>query len=98
MAVPLRAAGSGERKHYWSGLLYLVVNATYEMPLAFRSNQSDERRTAAGVAAARSDAGSPPPLLQRCRRMSADKGYDARKLIDRLWQRHQIRRFVAVRN
>ena len=39
-----------------------------------------------------------PELLQRCGRMSADKGYDDHKLIDRLWQQHQIKPIIAIRN
>ena len=30
--------------------------------------------------------------------MSADKGYDDHKLIDRLWQQHQIKPIIAIRN
>ncbi len=30
--------------------------------------------------------------------MSADKGYDAHKLINRLWQQHQIKPIIAIRN
>ena len=39
-----------------------------------------------------------PELLERCGRMSADKGYDDHKLINRLWQQHQFKPIIAVRD
>ena len=39
-----------------------------------------------------------PELLQRCSHMSDDKGYDDHKLINRLWQQHQIKPVIAIRN
>ena len=39
-----------------------------------------------------------PELLQRCARLSADKGYDDHKLINRLWDQHQIKPIIAIRN
>ena len=39
-----------------------------------------------------------PELLHGCYRMSADKGYDDHKLINRLWQQHQIKPIIAIRN
>ena len=39
-----------------------------------------------------------PELLERCSRLSADKGYDDHKLINRLWDEHQIKPIIAIRN
>ena len=38
-----------------------------------------------------------PEFLQRCSRLSADKGYDDHKLISRLWDQHQIRTNAKLR-
>ena len=39
-----------------------------------------------------------PELLEGCSRLSADKGYDDHKLINRLWDQHQIKPIIAIRN
>ena len=79
--------GSGERKHYWFGyLLHLVVDATYEVPLAFAVTKASTAEQPQAQRLLDQMQDRHPELLQRCHRMSADKGYDDHKLIDRLWQ------------
>ena len=91
--------GSGERKHYWFGyLLHLVVDATYEVPLAFAVTKASTAEQPQAQRLLDQMQDRHPGLLQRCGRMSADKGYDDHKLIDRLWQQHQIKPIIAIRN
>ena len=91
--------GSGERKHYWFGyLLHLVVDATYEVPLAFEVTRASTAEQPQAQRLLDQMQDRHPELLQRCGRMSADKGYDDHKLIDRLWQQHQIKPIIAIRN
>ena len=91
--------GSGERKHYWFGyLLRLVVDATYEVPLAFEVTKASTAEQPQAQRLLDQMQDRHPELLQRCDRMSADKGYDDHKLIDRLWQQHQIKPIIAIRN
>ena len=91
--------GSGERKHYWFGyLLRLVVDATYEVPLAFEVTKASTAEQPQAQRLLDQMQDRHPELLQRCHRMSADKGYDDHKLIDRLWQQHQIKPIIAIRN
>ena len=91
--------GSGERKHYWFGyLLHLVVDATYEVPLAFEVTKASTAEQPQAQRLLDQMQYRHPELLQRCGRMSADKGYDDHKLIDRLWQQRQIEPIIAIRN
>ncbi len=102
-ALGVRAAAKGEKKgkkkHYWFGyLLHLVVDATYEVPLAFEVTKAStgEQPQAQRLLDQMQD--RHPELLQRCDRLSADKGYDDQKLINRLWQQHQIKPVIDIRN
>ena len=95
--------GSGEKKgtkkHYWFGyLLHLVVDATYEVPLAFEVTKAStgEQPQAQRLLDQMQD--RHPELLHRCERMSADKGYDDHKLINRLWQQLEIKPIIDIRN
>ena len=91
--------GSGKKKHYWFGyLLHLVVDATYELPLAFEVTKASTGEQPQAQRLLDQMHERHPELLERCGRMSADKGYDDHKLINRRWQQHQIKPIIAVRN
>ena len=91
--------GSGEKKRYWFGyLLHLVVDATYEVPLAFEVTKASTGEQPQAQRLLDQMHERHPELLQRCDRMSADKGYDDHKLINRLWQQHQIKPIIAIRD
>ncbi len=91
--------GSGKKKHYWFGyLLHLVVDATYELPLAFEVTKASTGEQPQAQRLLDQMHERHPELLERCGRMSADKGYDDHKLINRLWQQHQIKPIIDVRN
>ncbi len=83
----------------WFGYeLHLMVDAAYELPLAF----SVTRASAAEAPEAHRllDAVSErhPEILSRCETFCADKGYDDGKLIRRLWDEHRIKPVVDIRN
>ena len=91
--------GSGKKKHYWFGyLLHLVVDATYELPLAFEVTKASTGEQPQAQRLLDQMHERHPELLEQCGRMSADKGYDDHKLINRLWQQHQIKPIIDVRN
>ena len=37
-------------------------------------------------------------MLERCERLSADKGYDDGKLLERLWDEHEINLVIDIHN
>ena len=89
----------GKKKHYWFGyLLHLVVDATYEVPLAFEVTKASTGEQPQAQRLLDQMQERHPELLERCDLMSADKGYDDHKLINRLWQQHQIKPIIDIRN
>ena len=69
--------GPAKKKHYWFGyLLHLVVDATYELPLAFEVTQASTGEQPQAQRLLDQMHERHPELLERCDRMSADKGYD----------------------
>ena len=84
--------GSGKKKRYWFGyLLHLVVDASYELPLAFEVTTASRGEQPQAQRLLDQMQERHPELLERCSRLSADKGYDDHKLINRLWDQHQIK-------
>ena len=91
--------GSGENKHSWFGyLLHLVVDATYEVPLAFEVTKASRAEQPQAQRLLDQMQDRHPQLLERCHQLSADKGYDDHKPINRLWGQHRIKPIIAIRN
>ena len=91
--------GSGAKKRYWFGyLLHLVVDASYELPVAFEVTKASRAEQPQAQRLLDQMQERHPELLERCSRLSADKGYDDHKLINRLWDQHRIKPIIAIRN
>ena len=91
--------GSGKKKRYWFGyLLHLIVDANYELPVAFEVTTASRAEQPQAQRLLDQMQERHPELLQRCSRLSADKGYDDHKLINRLWDQHRIKPIIAIRN
>ena len=91
--------GSGKNRHSWFGyLVHLVVDASYELPLAFEVTKASTAEQPQAQLLLDQMQERHPELLERCSRLSADKGYDDHKLINRLWDQHQIKPIIAIRN
>lgn len=91
--------GGSKKKRYWFGyLLHLVVDAKYELPVAFTvttaaaAEQPEAQRLLDQLQQRH------PQLLADSERLSADKGYDDHKLIERLWDEHEIKPIIAIRD
>ncbi len=88
-----------EKVKYWFGYkLHLVVDSTYELPVArtvtpaSHAEQPEAHRLLAHLAECH------PKLLNTCETWTADKGYDDTKLLRRLWDHHEIRPVIPIRN
>ena len=91
--------GSGKNRHSWFGyLVHLVVDASYELPLAFEVTKASNAEQPQAQLLLDQMQERHPQMLERCSRLSADKGYDDHKLINRLWDQHQIKPIIAIRN
>lgn len=83
----------------WFGYkLHLVVDANWELPVAFEvTRASSSEMPEAHRLLHRLDERH-PELLDGCESFLADKGLDDGKLIERLWDDHQIKPVIAIRN
>jgi len=88
-----------EKVKYWFGYkLHLVVDSAYELPVArtvtpaSRAEQPEAHRLLTHLGECH------PKLLKTCETWPADKGYDDRKLLMRLWDHHEIRPVIPIRN
>ena len=93
------AKGRGKKKRWWFGyLLHLVVDAKYELPLAFevtKAATAEQPQAHLLLDQLQQQHGT---VLARGARLSADAGYDDGKLIERLWDEHQIKPIIDIRN
>lgn len=93
------ADGKAKNKHCWFGfLLHLAVDTTYELPVAFEVTEASAAEQPAALRLVDQLEQRHPTVLQRCGHLSADKGYDDGKLITRLWDQHQIKPVIDIRN
>ena len=93
------AKGNGKKKRWWFGyLVHLIVDATYELPVAFEVTPASYGEQPVAQLLLDQLQERHPDLLETCERLSADKGYDDSKLIERLWDQHQIKPIIDIRN
>lgn len=92
--------GSKEKKvDWWFGYkLHLIVDADYELPVAFELTKAPEAEVVTGKKLIDGLNEAHPEILDRCEYLSADKGYDDTKLLARLWDQHQVKPVIAIRN
>ncbi len=82
----------------WFGYkLHLVVDSTYELPVAFSVTRASAADITGGRALLERMARRQPQVLERAGVLSADKGYDSTDLTVWLWEEHQIRPVIDIR-
>ena len=92
-------ANGNRKKHSWFGfLLHLAVDTTYELPVAFEVTEASAAEQPAALRLVDQLEQRHGALLERCEHLSADKGYDDGKLIKRLWDEHEIKPVIDIRN
>jgi hypothetical protein len=88
-----------EKTMSWFGYkLHLIVDANYELPVAFRVTQASrseikEARTLVDEMALRL-----PEIVDRCMYITGDKGYDDTKMTTKLWDEYRIKPVIDIRN
>ena len=88
-----------EKTMSWFGYkLHLIVDAVYELPVAFRVTQASrseikEARTLVDEMALRL-----PEIVDRCMYITGDKGYDDTKMTTKLWDEYRIKPVIDIRN
>ncbi|MCR4419823.1 MAG: transposase [Clostridia bacterium] len=83
----------------WFGFkLHLVVDATYELPVAFRVTPASASEIKQGHRLIDQMAEQAPVILKRCEYWLGDRGYDDGKLHTKLWDEHAIKPVIDIRN
>jgi hypothetical protein len=83
----------------WFGYkLHLLVDATYEMPVAFKVTKASASDITEGHALLEQVQQRQPDLLKAAETLAADRGYDDTKLLVKLWDDHSIKPVIDIRN
>ncbi len=88
-----------EKVTEWFGYkLHLIVDADYELPVAFEVTRASASELKQGKAMIKRLKERHEKLLESCDALTADKGYDDGKLIKKLWNEHAIKPVIDIRN
>lgn len=83
----------------WFGYkLHLIVDATYELPISFTVTKASRSDVKEGHELIKQLEERHPDILEITETMTADKGYDDTKLIERCWDDHDIKPVIDIRN
>ena len=84
---------------YWFGYkLHLIVDADYELPVAFKVTPASYSEVKQAHALIDELGAIKPEILKACENFMADRGYDDGKLIEKLWDDYDIRAVIDIRN
>ncbi len=83
----------------WFGFkLHLVVDAEYELPVAFEVTQASVAEQPEAKVLIDHLEERQETVLERCEVFLGDKGYDTKELIESLWEDHGIKSVIDIRN
>jgi hypothetical protein len=78
--------------------LHLVVDARYELPVAFEVTRASRSEVPEAHRLLDRLEERHPPLLEECEFFLAERGLDDGKLIERLWDDHGIKPVIDIHN
>jgi hypothetical protein len=88
-----------EKVKTWFGYkLHLIVDAKYELPVAFSVTKASRSEVKEGHVLIDEMEYRVPVVIGRCLYFAGDKGYDDTKLITKLWGEHEIKPIIGIRN
>lgn len=83
----------------WFGYkLHLVVDATYELPIAYKATKASASDIKEGHALLEQMEKRQREILEEAETIAADKGYDDTKLIEKCWDQYKIKPVIDMRN
>lgn len=83
----------------WFGYrLHLIVDADYELPVAFTLTQASTSEIKQGHRMIDDLSKTHPGLVEGCVTMEADRGYDDTKFYEKLWDDYGIKPVIDIRN
>ncbi len=88
-----------EKIKYWFGYkLHLLVDADYELPVAFKVTPASHSEVKQAHAMIDDLSMNKPWVLKICETFMGDKGYDDSKLVIALWDNHGSKPVIDIRN
>jgi hypothetical protein len=95
-----RSDGSTERKSKrWFGFkVHTIVDTTYELPVAFEVTKASAAEQPVALDLVNQLKDKQPLLLETAEYFMADRGYDDGKLHRKLWDNHDIKPVIGIRN
>ncbi len=88
-----------EKVKKWFGYkLHLVVDADYELPVAFEVTKASTGEIPVAHKLVKELSERHEELVKGCEHLAGDKGLDDGKLIVKLWDEHGIKPVIAIRN
>ena len=88
-----------EKVTKWFGYrLHLVVDALYEMPVAFEVTQASASEMPLAHTLLGRLQERHPEVLESCKAWTADKGYDDGRMIVRLWDDHEVLPAIDIKH
>jgi hypothetical protein len=85
-------------KHWFGYKLHLVVDANYELPVAWDLTRASASEVPQGKKLIKELKERHPGILGRCEYLAADKGLDDTELNSTLWDEHGIKPLIDIRN
>jgi hypothetical protein len=83
----------------WFGYkLHLIVDAKYELPVAFSVTKASRSEVKEGHILVDETKYRVPVIIDRCLYFAGDKGYDDTKLSVKLWGEYEIKPIIGIRN
>lgn len=83
----------------WFGYkLHLIVDATYELPVTYAVTKASTPDIKQGHELVDQMEQKQPEILETAETLAGDKGYDDTKLIIKLWDSHEIKPVIDIRN
>jgi len=88
-----------EKVKSWFGYkLHLVVDADYELPVAFEVTKASASEIPVAHELVKELSEHHEELVKGCEYLAGDKGLDDGKLIEKLWDEHEIKPVIAIRD
>ncbi len=88
-----------EKVKKWFGYkLHLVVDSMYELPVEFKVTPASSGESPIAHDLLEEIDNKHPEITERCQFWSADRGYDDGKLTGKLWDDHEIKPVIDIRN
>jgi hypothetical protein len=86
--------GSIDRDYWYGYQLSLVADTQYELPVTYSVTKASRSEVKEAEKLVKEN----PDIFERCRVLTADRGYDSGPFIRNLWEEHKVKAVIDIRN